>query len=136
MRNINQIIIHCSCTEAGKHFTADDIRDWHKQDGWLDVGYHYVILLDGTIQKGRDESKIGAHCKGHNKNSIGICYIGGLQNGKAADTRTTEQNNAMKELVQDLLTRYPGATTHGHCEFANKACPCFDVASWRKEVGL
>lgn len=129
MRNINEIIIHCSATAEGKDFNAADIDRWHKQRGFKKIGYHYVIKLDGTIEKGRGVEEIGAHCLNHNKNSIGVCYIGGLaSDGKTPkDTRTPEQKKALWKLIVELLIKYPNATIHGHREFANKACPCFDA---------
>ena len=128
MRPINKIILHCSATKEGKNFTVKDIDEWHRQRGFKCIGYHYVIYLDGTVHKGRDESEVGAHCSGHNSFSIGICYIGGLDaNGKPKDTRTDKQKAAIKSLVAELKLKYPDATIHGHNEFANKACPCFDV---------
>lgn len=131
MRVINEIIVHCSATKEGKNFTVKDIDAWHRQRGFKCIGYHYVVYLDGTIHKGRDESEVGAHCSGHNSFSIGICYIGGLDiNGKPKDTRTDEQKAAIRSLVAELKNKYPDAKIHGHNEFANKACPCFDV---RKE---
>lgn len=128
MREINKIILHCSATKEGSHFTVKDIDAWHKNRGWSGVGYHYVILLDGTVQKGRDISKIGAHVRGHNAKSIGICYIGGLdKDGKAKDTRTEAQIEAMNKLIKWLNHKFPEASIHGHNEFSNKACPCFNV---------
>lgn len=128
MRKIDKIIIHCSATPEGKSFTVADIDRWHRDRGWQGIGYHYVIYLDGSTHKGRSEEIIGAHCFGQNAHSIGICYIGGLDaSGKAKDTRTPAQKKALHELVSDLKTRYPEATVHGHNEFANKDCPCFDV---------
>jgi N-acetylmuramoyl-L-alanine amidase len=128
MRKIDEIIIHCSATKEGKSFYAKDIDKWHKARGWKGIGYHYVIDLDGKIEKGRSEDQIGSHCVGHNKNSIGICYIGGLdKDGNPKDTRTKEQKEALWDLLRQLLCKYPNATIHGHNEFAAKACPCFDV---------
>ena len=128
MRTITEIIIHCSATCEGQAFTAKDIDRWHRQRGYTMIGYHYVILLDGTVEKGRPIEQIGAHCKGHNANSIGICYIGGLdKDGLPKDTRTEQQRKAMKQLIADLLRKFPNATVHGHREFANKDCPCFEV---------
>jgi N-acetylmuramoyl-L-alanine amidase len=128
MRKIDKIIIHCSATPEGKPFTVADIDRWHRDRGWQGIGYHYVVYLDGSIHKGRSEEIIGAHCSGQNAQSIGICYIGGLDaSGKAKDTRTPAQRKALHELVSDLKTRYPAATIHGHNEFANKDCPCFNV---------
>ncbi len=130
MRNVNEIIIHCSATPEGRNFKASDIDHWHRQRGFKKIGYHYVIDLDGTIEVGRDEDEIGAHCVGHNRESIGICYIGGLDcNLKPKDTRTEAQKASLRQLVKNLIVRYPCATLHGHCEFAKKTCPCFDVAS-------
>lgn len=135
MRNINKIIVHCSATKEGKAFNVADITRWHKQRGFATIGYHWVVLLDGTIQQGRAEMTMGAHCKGHNANSIGICYIGGLdENGKSKDTRTPEQKKALLELLKRLKKDYPNATIHGHREFANKDCPCFDAKNEYKTL--
>lgn len=138
MRQIKQIIIHCSCTPAGRNIGATTIRGWHTQKGFSDIGYHYVIRLDGTIEEGRSIDQIGAHCQGHNRNSIGICYIGGTEKDckTPKDTRTTQQREALQQLCKQLKAEYPNATIHGHSEFANKACPSFDVKQWIKEVRL
>lgn len=130
MRTINKIIIHCSATPEGKDFRAKDIDLWHRQRGFTGIGYHYVIDLDGKVEIGRDETRVGAHCVGQNQCSIGICYIGGLdKDGKIPkDTRTGAQKIALKTLVNSLKNKYPGASVHGHNEFANKACPCFNVS--------
>lgn len=128
MRNINEIIIHCSATKEGKHFTVEDIDRWHKERGWKGIGYHYVIYLDGSIHKGRPDEEIGAHTVNHNKNSIGICYIGGLNSkGISADTRTEEQKESLRNLIEELKQKYPITKVSGHYMYANKACPCFDV---------
>ena len=129
MRKITEIIIHCSATPEGKDFTVDDIRRWHLARKFADIGYHYVIYRDGSVHKGRSEELTGAHCLGHNANSIGICYIGGCTaNGKyPKDTRTPQQKQALRQLVQQLLFVYPHASVHGHNEFSNKACPSFNV---------
>lgn len=135
MRNINKIIVHCTATKEGKAFTANDITRWHKDRGFATIGYHYVVLLDGTIQQGRAEMVMGAHCKGYNANSIGICYIGGLDaNGKSKDTRTPEQKESLLILLKELKKKYPKATIHGHREFANKDCPCFDAKNEYKTL--
>lgn len=131
MRQINEIIIHCSATPEGRDVTVEDIDKWHRQRNFKCIGYHYVIYLDGSIHKGRDESMQGAHCSLHNACSIGICYIGGCEKRGnkliSKDTRTPEQKAALIELLRELATRYPEATIHGHNEFAKKDCPCFDV---------
>lgn len=132
-----QIILHCSATKEGKNFKAKDIKAWHLAQKWSDIGYHYVIDLDGTIENGRDEDLVGAHCSGQNSNSIGICYIGGLdQKGMPKDTRTPEQKEAMFELVSKLLQKYnlPTHSIRVHNEYSSlKACPCFNGVKFRKE---
>ena len=129
MRPINEIIVHCSATEAGKDFKAADIRRWHIEgNGWKDIGYHYVIGIDGTIETGRPLDQNGAHCSGHNANTIGICYVGGKLNGKQVDTRTLKQQAAMQQLIKALKVCFPTIKkVSGHRDYANKACPCFDA---------
>ena len=123
-----KIILHCSATKENADFSSADIKQWHLQRGFNNIGYHYVVRLDGTIEAGRNENEIGAHCTGQNKDSIGICYIGGLdKDGKPKDTRTKEQKEALYNLVGKLMLKYNITVENIHChyEFANKACPCF-----------
>ena len=133
-RRIDKIILHCSATPEGKDYAVAQIREWHLARGFSDVGYHYVIYRDGTVHRGRPENRVGAHTTGHNPHSIGICYIGGCAATKNAkgeyppkDTRTPAQRAALVNLVAEMRRKYPGATVHGHNEFANKACPSFNV---------
>lgn len=128
-RSIKELIVHCSATSEGKDYSVDTIRQWHLQRGFSDIGYHYVVYRDGSIHIGRDESIIGAHCTGHNTNSIGVCYIGGCaSDGKTPkDTRTTKQKQSLVKLLKELKTKYPQASIHSHKDFANKACPSFDA---------
>ena len=128
-RTIKELIVHCSATPEGKDYSVDTIRQWHLQRGFSDIGYHYVIYRDGSIHIGRDESIIGAHCTGHNTNSIGVCYIGGCaSDGKTPkDTRTSEQKQSLVKLLKELKTKYPQASIHGHRDFSSKACPSFDA---------
>ena len=128
MRIIRDIIVHCSATEAGKNFRARDIESWHRARGFKRIGYHYIIDLDGTIERGRPISLAGAHCKGHNAHSIGVCYIGGLKKGIPADTRTWEQKAALNKLIYNLIEMYH-VRAHGHCDYAKKECPCFDATN-------
>ena len=129
VRQITKIILHCSATREGQDVSVETIRKWHLNRGWSDIGYHYVIYLDGSIHEGRPVNRSGAHTKGYNSKSIGICYAGGVEkDGKTPkDTRTPEQDTALTNLITALLEMYPTATLHGHNEFANKACPSFDV---------
>jgi N-acetylmuramoyl-L-alanine amidase len=130
-RSIDKIFIHCSATPEGREHDVEDIRLWHTSKGWRDVGYHYVVKLDGTVEEGRSINLDGAHARGHNEGSIAVCYIGGLtKSGKTPkDTRTQAQIDSLHELLTNLSNVYPKATLHGHNEFANKACPSFDVQS-------
>ena len=131
------IILHCSATREGQDIKAKTIKQWHKDRGFDDIGYHYVIDLDGTIEKGRDEDLVGAHCKGHNATSIGICYVGGCdKNLKPKDTRTPEQKRSMLSLVRKLVNKYkiPVTQIWAHHDFdKHKACPSFDVSEFRKD---
>lgn len=145
MRRIDCLVIHCSATPEGKDFRAKDIRKWHLQRGFKDIGYHYVIDLDGTIEKGRPEENVGAHVSGYNSHTIGICYVGGLtaDGKKAKDTRTPEQKESIIRLLMQLLCKYPEADIKGHRDFSPdknhngriepsewiKACPSFEVRS-------
>ena len=151
-RYINEIVLHCSATAEGKDFTVEDIRRWHKQRGFSDIGYHFVIYRDGSIHTGRDINIIGAHATGHNANSIGICYIGGVaSDGKTPkDTRTKEQKQSMLKLVKELISKYniPVNNVIGHRDTSKdlngdgiispnewiKACPSFEVGELRKEL--
>lgn len=137
-RYINELIVHCSATPEGNNITVDDIRADHKKQGWSDIGYHYVIYRDGSIHNGRDVDLVGAHCakNGHNQHSIGICYIGGVENKpgvpyykqKAKDTRTEAQKAALLSLLVDLKKLYPQAQVWGHHDFdSGKDCPSFDA---------
>jgi len=133
-RKINKIIIHCAATPEGRDVKTETIKSWHvKGNGWSDIGYHFVIELDGAVKNGRPLHRSGAHTKGHNATSIGICYVGGIdKDKKPKDTRTDAQRMAMDKLINDLKMDHPTATVHGHNEFAAKACPSFDV---QKEYG-
>jgi len=137
MRPINKIIWHCAATKEGQDVKMETIRKMHIQErGWSDIGYHFVIELDGTVREGRALVRPGAHTKGLNEASIGICYIGGVDASmRPKDTRTAAQKKALYDLTADLLKRFAGATVHGHNEFAAKACPSFDVQTdWKQHV--
>lgn len=132
MRTITLIIVHCSANKAGSALRMADIDRYHRSLGWKGCGYHYVIPTDGTIETGRPEEKVGAHCKHHNRHSIGICYIGGLSaDGKSADTRTEAQRIALQKLLERLHRKYPQALIVGHRDLdPQKTCPCFDCGEY------
>lgn len=132
MRRITLIVIHCSGNRADSRLRMEDIDRYHRSLGWIGCGYHYVIPTDGTIEPGRPEEMIGAHCKNHNRHSIGVCYIGGLaaDGVTPADTRTEAQKAALKRLIDDLRTRYPNAIVVGHCDldYRKPHCPGYCVS--------
>ncbi len=130
MRDINLIVVHCSATPEGRDVSTEEIRQWHLDRGWSDIGYHFVVELDGTVCDGRPVENAGAHAKGHNANSIGVCYVGGTdENLEAKDTRTPEQTEALIELIKDLKDKYPNAEVLGHRDISEKECPSFDAAT-------
>lgn len=137
-RKISEIIVHCTATPEGRNFTVADIRAGHLARGFVDIGYHYVIYLDGSVHEGRNIHQTGAHCTGHNQNSVGISYVGGVaRDGKTPkDTRTKEQKAALVTLLADLCRLYklPVTRIFGHYQFANKACPSFRIEPLRDEV--
>ncbi len=130
MRVISTIIIHCSAVRPWQQSSVTDIDRWHLERGWrYGCGYHYVVRRDGSIEKGRPLERAGAHCKDHNRHSIGICYEGGLDmKGNPSDTRTPEQRVALRVLLEQLHGQFPRAVIVGHHVFnPMKSCPCFDA---------
>ncbi len=138
-RNISLIVLHCSATRVNQNFTIEQLEACHKARGFQTVGYHYYITKDGTLYPGRPESQMGAHAKGFNAHSIGICYEGGLdEHGRCKDTRTLAQKVTMEELLQSLCVDYPDAEILGHRDLpgVHKECPCFDTRAWLKEINF
>ena len=135
---VKYFVIHCSDTKPGQACNAETIDAWHRQRGFEMIGYHYVILPDGTVEHGRPLFCEGAHCVkgGMNHKSIGICYVGGRDSdGKSADTRTTNQKLSMQHLLLRLHSRYPQAVIIGHRDADNgKVCPCFKASSLNQQV--
>lgn len=131
MRKIDKIIIHCSATPPSMNVDAKEIDRWHRQRGFNKIGYHYVIKRDGEIEDGRPIEEVGAHVKGHNTGSIGICLVGGTEEGnpsRAQDNFTDAQWRSLRNLLRICRADYKKATIHGHNEFSSqKACPSFDV---------
>ena len=134
MRKIDLIVIHCSATRADRDFTETDLEVCHRRRGFNGIGYHFYITRDGELHHCRPISEPGAHVRGFNRHSIGICYEGGLdENGCPADTRTQAQRFALLDLLTILRHQYPEAQILGHYQLnasIHKACPCFDC---RKE---
>ena len=127
------IVVHCSATPDTMDIGAETIRRWHKEKNFRDIGYQYVIRRDGTIEPGRDLDAVGAHVKGFNNVSVGICLIGGVtEDGKPVDNFTKAQLLSLKIIVSAMKFIYPYAVVQGHRDFpaAKKACPCFDVKEW------
>lgn len=138
-RKINMIVLHCSATRENQNFTIEQLEACHKARGFRTIGYHFYITKDGTLYPGRPESQIGAHAKGYNAHSIGICYEGGLDaHGRSKDTRTEAQKITMEELLRSLLVDYPDAEIVGHRDLpgVHKDCPCFDTKTWLKEIRI
>jgi len=133
MREITKIIVHCTATPEGREVNIEEIRKWHTEAprNWSDVGYHFHIKLDGTLQEGRPIERTGAHCAGQNFCSIGISYAGGMTKDmkEAKDTRTAEQKDALIDFLHELKEQYPKAKIYGHRDFSAKACPSFDARS-------
>lgn len=133
MRDLNRIILHCAATPEGREVSVDTIRKWHTDpppqgNGWSDIGYHYVIHIDGLTEIGRPVSIQGAHVSGENEDSIGVCYVGGVDKDlKPEDTMTVEQEISFVELVKSLRLTFGYLSVHGHNEYSSKACPSFSV---------
>lgn len=137
MRRITKVIIHCAATKPSMDIGASDIKKWHLDRGWKDIGYHYVIRRNGDIENGIAVALAGSHTKGHNANSIGICLVGGINDkGEPESNFTKAQWATLERLVRILKVDFPHATVHGHREFAAKACPSFDVQEWLKSKGI
>lgn len=128
MRPLDSIILHSTATPEGRNVTVDEIRQWHIERGWNDIGYHYVIYRNGAIKKGRPIEIQGAHTLGYNDNSIGVVYVGGTdESGKAKDTRTMLQGISMRLLIAYLKAKHGIKTVLGHKQCTSTECPSFDV---------
>ena len=129
------IVVHCSATPAKMDVDAKEIDRWHKERGFLRIGYHFVIRRDGTREKGRDQNDIGAHVVGYNHKSVGLCLVGGMDgnNVNPEDNFTAEQRITLHITLKELRADYPSARIVGHRELdSGKACPSFDVQDWLK----
>jgi N-acetylmuramoyl-L-alanine amidase len=141
-KDTSYIAVHCSASVPDPSTDVKVIDRWHRQRGFLMIGYHYVIKTDGTVQPARDEDSIGAHVEGYNATSIGICMVGGVDangpTGKPVNNFSKQQFDSLKTLLTDLKKKYPKAVIQGHRDFPKvaKACPCFDTKSWLKSQGI
>lgn len=142
------VVIHCSATKPDMDIGRDEIDEWHRARGWSGIGYHYVVCRgarDGTVQVGRNLNEVGAHVHGFNRVSVGICWVGGLdENGDPVDNRTPNQKMALRALITMAQWTWPGAEIVGHRDLSPdvdgdgiiepwewlKDCPCFDVREW------
>jgi N-acetylmuramoyl-L-alanine amidase len=132
MRSIDLIVIHCTATRPSQDIGVRELRKWHTEDrGFTDVGYHYVVRRDGTVEDGRPEPVPGAHARGHNQNSIGIVLCGGVDDRGTPDFNFSfKQLEALNRLVGRLVDAYGELAIVGHRDLSNKACPCFDVGEF------
>lgn len=135
MRKISKLIVHCSDSPDDLDIGFQEINDWHKERGWLSpsgvsCGYHYIIRKDGRVHRGRPDSETGAHVSGHNKSSIGICWVG-------RKILTPEQYNSLLALITGLRHQYsiPIDKVFGHYELdPNKTCPNLDMHRLRANL--
>ena len=130
---VKHLVVHCAYTPSNMDIGADDIDRWHKEKGWSGCGYHQVIRRNGDVEDGRPMNKAGAHVRGINRVSIGICLAGGMNEAKDGPefNHTEEQMEALRILLDELLEEYPNADVKGHYQFSTvKTCPNFDAAKW------
>ncbi len=137
--DVDYIAVHCAATGPNMDIGVAEIREWHKERGWSDVGYHFIIRRDGTLEFGRELDEPGAHVRGFNYSSLGVCMIGGVDSkGVPENNFTDEQFSSLESLLTALKVLYPLAKVRGHRDFpgVTKQCPCFDVETWLQSVRL
>lgn len=129
------LVVHCAATKASMDIGVREIRQWHVQKGWLDVGYHFVIRRNGTVEDGRPHDVIGSHVKDYNSRSLGICLVGGIDDKGAPENNfTPEQFQSLELLLRATKRQYPRAKIVGHTDLdSGKACPSFTVSEWLPE---
>lgn len=133
LTSVDYLVVHCSATNTKQDIGKEDIDKWHRKRKMLGIGYHYVIRRDGVLEEGREHTLMGAHVRGHNENSIGICLVGGVdEKGKPEQNYEAAQYETLKSLLKYLKFQHPDAIIQGHRDFPGvaKACPCFDVKEW------
>lgn len=151
MKPIRYLVVHCAATPPTRDIGVAEIRVMHKQRGFNDIGYHYVIRRDGRVEKGRADNVAGAHVQGFNSVSLGVCLVGGVDaKGQPDANYTPLQYEALERLLITLQRTYPTAEILGHRDLSPdkngdgkvspnewlKACPCFDVRTWRASRGF
>lgn len=125
------IFVHCSATKVSMDIGLREIRQWHKERGFLDVGYHFIIRRDGTIEEGRPVDVVGSHVKGWNERSVGVCLVGGVDaKGQPEANFTPAQMAKLGALLRKLQAQYPQADIKAHHDVAPKACPSFNMSGW------
>ena len=136
-RNIDLILVHCSDSYDRMDIGVEEITKWHTERGFNTIGYHFVIRKDGKIETGRNINIAGAHCRGYNRNSVGICYVGGRSDDdKPIDDRTDAQKKSLAALIINLQAEHPGVKIKGHNELSvSKSCPNFDVQEDLNSLG-
>mgnify|MGYP003787048533 FL=1 len=132
--DVKFIIVHCSYTPPKMDIGVKDIDRWHRERGWMGCGYHLVIKRDGTVEQGRELSRQGAHVRGQNSRSVGICLVGGMRPKSPTPeiNYTDEQMASLRETIDNLIAEeFPAATVKGHTDFdKGKTCPNFDAGHW------
>lgn len=137
INTVKYLAVHCSATKPSMDIGRKEIDRWHRDGGMKCIGYHYVIRRNGEVELGRSKEEVGAHVRGYNRESLGICLVGGIDDqGKPEDNFTLDQYVALAEILQELHQEFPEAEIKGHRDFpeVNKACPCFDVKAWWKDT--
>jgi len=135
----DMIVIHCSATPADMDIGVEKIKHWHVvENGWDDIGYHYVIKRDGTLEVGREEHRTGSHARAVNGTSIGICMIGGSnKEGAWENNFLPEQFDTLKQILETLKDKYDIKKIIGHYEVDDKKkCPSFNVKEWLDNNGI
>lgn len=136
-RPINHFIVHCAFTKPNMDIDADVIDRWHRNKGWSEIGYNFFVKRDGTVEDGRSLKTYGAHTLGRNRDSIGICYAGGMgMDGSVEDNITPEQMASILDKFREARVVYPGIKISGHNQHNKKACPSFDMREYARKHGV
>lgn len=137
LEQVDYIVVHCAATPARMDIGAEEIDRWHRERGFLKIGYHAVVRRNGRIEWGRKDNEIGAHAYGFNNKSIGVCLVGGMDkdNKRPENNFTEAQFDALRYLILYYKNQWPDAAIIGHGDLkgVNKACPSFDVQQWWQE---